>query len=218
MVHLTRRATLAVSLTASLLVAAPASASHQYRETARCASKSVRSVQILVSTSEAIAFRKFKRISGRNEYVSYACMRRGAGAIEKLKGSEYSLSRVRPQLAGRYVAFRRLDELNEFSSASGLVVQDLRTGEIAYETARDGSYVQSWVVKRNGSVAWIDFPPEDEPGGSRVWKRDVTTAGERQQLDSAASGEIDWESLRLSADRRQVLWTKSGAQQSAPID
>jgi hypothetical protein len=217
MIHLRRSAILAVSLTASLSLAAPAVASHQYRDTVRCAGKTVRNVQVLVSTSEATAFRKRFPTRPYATYASYACMRRGAGSIERLKRSEYSLSRVRPQLAGRFVAFRRLDELNEFSSASGIVVQDLRTGTIVYESPRDGaSYMTAWVVKRNGSVAWVDFPQEE--GGPRVWKVDLTTAGEQQLLDSATGSEIDFQSLRLSADRRQVLWTKSGAQQSAPID
>jgi hypothetical protein len=218
MVQHCTRAILAASLTAFLALAAPAAASHQYRDTARCASKTVRNVQVLVSTSEAVAFRKRFPTRPYATYASYACMRRGAGSIERLKRSEFSLSRVRPQLAGRYVAFRRLDELNEFSSASGIVVQDLRTGTIAYESPRDGSYMTDWVVKRNGSAAWIDFPPEDQ-SGIRVWKVDSTTGGQRQPLDS---GEpvigADFQSLRLSADRRQVLWTKNGAQQSAPID
>lgn len=201
----------------SLMLAAPAAASHQYRDTVRCASKTVRNVQVLAQTSEATAFRKRFPTRPYATYASYACMRR-AGSVERLKGSEYSLSRVRPQLAGRYVAFRRLDELNEFGSAAGIVVLDMRTGEILYESPRDGSaYMLRFVVKRNGSAAWFDSPQE-EPG-IRVYKFDSTTAGDRQLLSSfSVVTQRDVESLLLISGRRQVLWTENDEPKSAPID
>jgi hypothetical protein len=212
-----KRSILVVSAAGALALAAPASASHQYRDSVRCAAKTVRGVQVLVQTSEATAFRKRFPTRPYATFASYACMRR-AGSIERLKGSEYSLSRVRPQLAGRYVAFRRLDELNEFGSASGIVIQDLRTGAIAYESPRDGSaYMLRFVVKRNGSAAWFDSPQE-EPG-IRVYKFDAATAGNRILLSSftgATQGDV--ESLRLSDDRRQILWTENDVPKSAPID
>lgn len=205
------RTALAAAVAGALALAAPAQASHQYRDTVRCASKTVRGVQVIASSSEATAFRK--QFPGRR-YASYACMRRGAGSIERLKGSEFTLSRVQPKLAGRFVAFRQLFELNEFAAVSGIVVLDMRTGAIVHESPDDGNaYLLSWVLKRNGSAAWIDSL-QDQPG-SRVFKFDATTGGDAQQLDSGA---VDPQSLRLSSDRRQVLWTKSGAEQSAPID
>jgi hypothetical protein len=201
-----------IGVLAALSTAAPASASHQYDDTARCASKTVRSVQIVTSSSEAIAFRKAKRVDGRTVYRTYACMRR-SGPITFLKRSEFSGSTVAPRLAGRYVAFRRLDELNEFVRASGLVVLDMSTGEVKLETPRGESHLDSFVVKRNGSAGWVNYPYEE--GVPSAWKADVTTGGAPAKIDE---GEIRQLSLRLSADRRELLWTKSDSRRSAPID
>jgi hypothetical protein len=212
-----KRSIFVVSAAGALALAPPASASHQYRDSVRCAGKTVRNVQVLEQTSEATAFRKRFPTRPYATYASYACMRR-AGSIERLKGSEYSLSRVRPQLAGRYVAFRRLDELNEFGSASGIVILNMLTGAIVYESPRDGvAYMLRFVVKRNGSAAWFDSPQE-EPG-IRVYKIDATTAGNRQLLSSFTQvTQRDVESLILLPDRRQILWTENDEPKSAPID
>jgi hypothetical protein len=207
------RISIAAACVLVLALAAPASASHQYRSTAHCATKSVRSVQIVTTSSAAIAFRKRKQGAGGTGYVTYACLRRG-GAIHRLKGSEVSGSRVRPVFAGRFVGFKQIFVLTEFGSPSGVVVQDLRTGAITTEAHEDGSSLHAFVLKRNGSVAWVDFP--EDSNAPRVWKADSSTAGAPLQLD--ASPEVDFESLRLSSDRRQVLWTRDGAPQSAPID
>jgi hypothetical protein len=188
-------------------------ASHQYDSTVRCAGKTVRSVQIVASSSEAVAFRKAKGRGPYPDYVTYACMRR-SGPINRLKRSEISRSSVRPLLAGRYVAYRQLFFLGEHGSASGFVVLDMRTGTTTLESPPDNSSLIRYVVKRNGSAAWIDIPEDSNEG--RVWKADRTTAGAPQQIDS--SSELGYDSLRLTGDRRQVLWTKAGAQQSAPID
>jgi hypothetical protein len=173
----------------------------------------VRSAQSVVSSSEAVAFRKRRGSGATARNVTYACMRGGAGPIIRLKRSEEGGSRVRPLLAGRYVAYRRVFFLNEFGSASGLVVQDMRTGAVGLELPYDESNLHSYVVKRNGSVAWLDLP--EDAIRRRLWKADRSTGGEPQLLDSGT--EIDADSLRLSTDRRRVLWTRDGAQ-SAPIN
>jgi hypothetical protein len=196
----------------ALAVAAPAQADHQYSDVVRCASKTVHAAQIVASSSEATAFRKVKRdAQGRTLFRTYACMRR-SGPILFLKGSEFSRAAVEPRLAGRFVAFRRMDEINEFARTSGLVVADMSTGAVRFETSRGEAHVDSFVVKRNGSAAWLDH--DYESGHMVISKVDETTGGSPVLVDQ---GSIRQQSLRLSVDRRDVLWTRNGSQRSAPI-
>jgi hypothetical protein len=205
---------LIAAVAALLSTAALASASHQYDDRVRCASKTVRAAQVVARSSEATAFRKVKRTRQGPQYVTYACMRR-SGPINRLKNSERGRSQVRPQLSGRFVAYRQVFFIGEFGSDEGLVVLDMRTGQDKLETNEPGgSSLLAWVVKRNGSVGWMFIP--DDSNQLQVWKADVTTGGQPQQLDAGDS--IPQDSLRLSADRRQLLWTRDGAARSAPID
>lgn len=203
----------AAALTAALGLAPAAAA--RYDDTVRCKAKTVRNVNVVTRSSEAAVFTKRGLVPGTRiyRYRSYACMFR-AGPISYLSRSDATRSRLDPKLAGRFVAFRQYYGINEFGSESGIVVLDIRTGTVVEESPNEGVNLVSFVVKRNGSAAWIMVP--EESAERTVWKSDVTTGGERQRLD--AGSDIDAASLRLSGDRRTITWTEGGSEQSAPID
>ena len=214
---MTRTAHIAVALATGAALALPtqAAASHQYDGIVGCAAKRVRNVQIVALSPEARVFRKLTRPSGGpGGSVAYACMRR-SGPITRLKGSEFGGGQMRPLLAGRYVAFQHMFGENDDHEDSTLVVLDMKTGRISFEQSRDGTDLADWVVKRNGSVAWLSFAYEGHERGG-VYKVDSTTGGRPQRLASPEEGPI---SLRLSSDRRTVLWKQlDGMERSAPIE
>jgi hypothetical protein len=123
-----------------------------------------------------------------------------------------------PKLAGRYVAFKQTVYVSEFGSASGIKVVDLKTGrtkvgEAGVPGAGGDSHVMSYVVKRNGSVAWVGMGERGEDVS--VLKVDSTTDGPRL-LDSGP--QVDYESLSLAADRRSIGWRNGAEQKTAPLD
>lgn len=74
--------------------------------------------------------------------------------------------------------------------------------------------VESVVVKRDGSVAWI------VEGGSIISAEKTTEVvavshGQERLLDSTAAGIIDPKSLRLHGSK--LTWTRGGAQRSATL-
>jgi hypothetical protein len=209
------RIAFAAAVALTLALPGSAGASHQYDGVVGCAAKRVRNVQIVAMSPDARVFRKLTRPSGGpGGSVAYACMRR-SGPITRLKGSEFGGGQMRPLLAGRYVAFQQMFSENEDNEESGLIVLDMRTGRISFEQPRDNTDLGSWVVKRNGSAAWTTSAYEGgEPGGA--YKLDSTTGGKPQRL---AGPEGSPHSMRLSADRRSVLWMQlDGTERSAPID
>ena len=211
----TIRMAVAVATGTALALPAPAAASHQYDGIVGCAAKRVRNVQIVLFSKEARVFRKLTRPSGGPAgSVAYACMVR-SGPITRLKGSGFGGGQMRPLLAGRYVAFQQMFSENEDHEESGLIVLDMKAGKISFEQARDGTNLSEWVIKRNGSAAWTSFAFEGgDPGG--VYKLDSTTGGKPQRLAGAEGSPF---SLRLSSDRRTVVWKQSdGTERSAPID
>ena len=211
----TTRMVLAAAAGAALALPAPAAATHQYDGVVGCAAKRVRNVQIVAMSPEARVFRKLTRPSGGpGGSVAYACMVR-SGPITRLKGSDFGGGQMRPLLAGRYVAFQHMFSENEDFEESGLVVLDMKTGRISFEQPRDGTNLGDWVVKRNGSAAWTSHAYEGgDPGG--VYKLDSTTGGEPQRL---AGPEGSPHALRLSSDRRSVVWKQvDGTVRSAPLN
>jgi hypothetical protein len=206
---------LAAAAALALALPGSAGATHQYDGVVGCAAKRVRNVQIVAISSEARVFRKLTRASGGpGGSVAYACMTR-SGPITRLKGSSFGGGQMGPLLAGRYVAFQQMFSENEDNEESGLIVLDMRAGRISFEQPRDNTDLGSWVVKRNGSAAWTTSAyGGGEPGG--VYKLDSTTGGKPQRL---AGPEGFPRSLRLSPDRRSVLWMQAdGSERSAPID
>jgi hypothetical protein len=211
----TIRIAVVVATGTALALPAPAAASHQYDGVVGCAAKRVRNVQIVAFSKEARVFRKLTRPSGGpGGSVAYACMVR-SGPITLLKGSGFGGGQMRPLLAGRYVAFQRMFSENEDHEESGLIVLDMKAGQISFEQARDSTNLSDWVIKRNGSAAWVSFTFEGgDPGG--VYKLDSTTGGKPQRL---AGSEDNPGVLRLSSDRRTVQWQlRDGTERSAPIN
>ena len=213
-------ATLRITATAvvaciPLALAEPAAA---YDSTVRCAGRTVRHVGVVTRSPEAVVFRRHRPTSHGQASVAYACLL-VPGSIWRLKGSDFTRRQLAPQLAGRFVAFREILELNEFGSVADVVVLDIKTGKIKVEqSAMPGSEsgsrpLLSFVVKRNGSVAWLGLGDSSEA----VWKVDLTTGAEPQRLDSSPPA-IGQESFRLSPDRRRVLWTKGKGRRSAPLN
>jgi hypothetical protein len=198
---------------ASLGLAAPASANHQYRSTATCNGRPVKKVQFLDRSSEAAVFLKRRtRENGTVASVAYACLRRAP--IRRLGNHiRYAV------LAGRFVAVRSTF-VSEFNSSSGLHVMDLSTGKFVTNARGmptspedEDTHVLKIVLKRNGSVAWVGS--NNVASQFAIWKVDRTGSGP-QQLD--AGPRIDRLSLRLRADRTAVVWTNDGETRSGPID
>ena len=213
--RLARLATLAAAVALPLSLPGVAGANHTVKRdrAVKCGTKVVRSVAIEARTREAVVFTKAKKVGPDRFAVHYACLVRGP--IRRLDDVNRSRQVSDPQLAGRFVAFERTLYLTEFDYASGIVVLDLRTGvrtvqHTATPDTEGDSVVHGFVVKRNGSVAWIGT---DEQGSAGVFKVDTTTTAP-QRLDS---GQIDLASLRLTADRNSVVWISGGEQRTAPL-
>jgi hypothetical protein len=189
----------------------------EFDRAVRCNGKTVRSVELVTRSRDGAVFRKLKRgPDGGQVPVTYACLLR-SGAIERLDAPALGRTARDPALSGRYVGFRSSFLVSEFDSASDMVVVDLRTGRTeANEPANPGSGADSevltFVVKRNGSVAWTAVGVRGED--VTVWKLDLGATGP-QQLDRGSA--IDYRSLRLSADRRSVHWRNAGAERTAPL-
>jgi hypothetical protein len=223
-------ATVLAAMLAAAWAGSPAEASHLggYDETVRCATHAVRDAQIVEQSTEAVAFRKLKETNGRVLPVSYACAyRRGDSnrSVRQLDHPARSRWAEGARLAGPWVAYRLVDRSNASIPSSVFEVVNLRFGGTwSYfpkpddaDTAVD---VVSFVLKRNGSVAWISVGyPTEEQG---VWKDDssfdLLDDDDLPRLD-ASPPPIDTHSLRLSSDRRRVLWRRAGesAYRSAPL-
>ena len=211
-----------IAAAATLAVAAPAHAGHtvDYADAVRCAGKTVRDVQLETRSSEAAVFQKRKRTTSGVEPVTYACLTRG-GSIERLDAPGRAIRAFDAALAGRYVGYVREDLSDQFTVPSQLGVVDLRTGTHRIVSAapnpddRDTS-VRGFVIKRNGSVAWIAVG--DPSGDNAVFKLDATTS-QPHRLDAAPGPGFDPRRLRLSADRRTLLWRRYGdtTDRSAPL-
>jgi hypothetical protein len=202
-------------LAVALAFVGNADASHQYDDEVRCRGKLVRSVQLVAGNRESSVFRKLRPGPGSGTVsVAYGCLRSG-GKITRLGFA----NRVDgPKFAGRYVGFRQTIYVSEFGSASGIKVVDLRTGATKVsepgEPGGDGdSHLAMFVLKRNGSVAWIGLPQSFDRGS--IWRVD-RSAAQPQRLGGGP--DIDFESLRLSADRRSLHWRNGGQEETAAID
>ena len=205
---------LTLAAAASLLAAAaPAHASHRsaYRDSVRCDGKTVRSVQLDTRTREAAVFQKVKTTRSGTFPYTYACLVRG-GSIERLDDPARSYRAFDAALAGRFAGYELEDLSDQFTVPSTLAVVDLKAGVHRRISAspnaedRDVS-VRTFVLKRNGAVAWI--AAGDPSGDQAVFKEDTSTVAP-QQLDAAPGPGFDPRSLRLSADRRTVLWRRTG--------
>jgi hypothetical protein len=208
---------------ASLALAAPVSAGHKttYDDSVRCAGKTVRNVQLETRSSEGAVFQKRKRTTSGVQAVTYACLLR-SGSIERLDDPARAIHAFDAALAGRFVGYEREDFSDQFTVPSTLGVFDLKTGTRRIISATPNSSdrdtaVRAFVIKRNGSVAWLAVG--DPSGDQAVFKLDATT-DDPERLDFASGvARFDERALRLSADRRAVLWRMRGetTDRSAPL-
>jgi hypothetical protein len=219
---------LAVTALAWASLAAPAHGAHlsDYDETVRCPSKAVHDVQVVERSSEAVVFRKLRPTENGPRPVSYACAFRTdelRQSIWRLDDPEPSRRAVGARLAGVFVAYRLVYDTGP-DPYSEMVVKSLLTSDTLSsfpkpEESDSSSTVASFVVKRNGSIAWIGVGhPSGEQG---VWKVDADDdwlEPEMPRLDASPPA-IDTRSIRLSADRRRVMWRRAGesAYRSAPL-
>jgi hypothetical protein len=119
------------------------------------------------------------------------------------------------QLAGRYVAY--YEYVEEFFEPVYVVVHvyDLVRGREKLRDHMDSA--GDLVVKRNGSVAWIESSdPAQE--GERVWEvHAISNEDGRGEVVLDRGTGVEPTSLALSKDRRTVLWRNEGERKSAPL-
>lgn len=189
-------------LVASLAAALPAQASHG------CSAWRSKGAKLIVKTREAVVFSK--------GVYYYGCLA-STGTVRRLpeEGGGIDVAGPdAPQLAGRYVAY------NTSGSGIGdefdrLYVYDLRVGRRFL--VESSTFIRDIVLKRNGSVAWIEAAPADV-GDAPVWDVRAWSNEDRQGsvlLDRGA--DIAPESLVLTPDRLRIEWTRGGAARSAPL-
>jgi hypothetical protein len=204
---------IAVIALATGLLLAPAAAD------ARRHGCKVRHAKTIEHSRRAVVFQKVKPEpdlpSGKATFT-YGCMFR-VGRIRRLPDNPrgFIVAR-RPKLAGRYVGFEKSYEEGEFGFFSYMVVLDLRNGHVITEkpatSKSQTGTIFDFVLKLNGSVAWVGRDEEGD-GSVELWKVDRQTS-DGSLLDT----NVDVTSLRLSGDRRSVLWRKGDAERSVPID
>jgi hypothetical protein len=214
---------LAVNCLLLLCLAPAAQADHlvEGRDSARCGSKRVTGVKALAQSSESIVFEKTKvnRYGSRLPYA-FGCVKK-SGPIRRLPVNPDSFYRVRgAAVAGRFALLVKRSEEGEFDYWDNVVTFDLAAGRTVAESpavsgsAFPDSYVASYVLKRNGSSAWIGQDLDD--GRREVWKREAG-ASTPALLDSSAGVDATVP-VRLSPDRRRVVWRSGGSERSASID
>jgi hypothetical protein len=207
-----RRATLVLTVLAIAtvaLAAAPASAAR------RCSVPP--GARVLDRTSEAVVWTRgtfatfgCHRSAGRNRRLP----NEGGGIRGEQRGSPSRPGL--PTLSGRYVGYVT------FGSAIGdefdrMYVYDLIRGRV--KSIGSSNFVRTFVLKRNGSVAWVQssiVQPADP--NQDVYEVRKIAHDERQGnvlVDRGAG--IDPASLALSSDRRSITWTNGGAQRTASL-
>jgi hypothetical protein len=200
----TRRLAFATALCAALVLgaAAPAEATHG------CGSARSKGARIVVKNREAVMFTK--------GFFYYGCLS-SVGTVRRLPDEGGGIDITPPEipvLAGRYVAYATTGSAigDEFDR---LYVYDLRLGRrFLFESS---TFIRTVVLKRNGSVAWVEAAPVDA-GDATVWDVRKWANEEREGSVLVDRGsEIDPESLTLAPDRTSISWTRGGATRSASL-
>lgn len=223
-----RRLAVVVGVTAlAMVVAAPASAGQRDGCT-------VRGATVVVRTDTGIVFVKRKSVDGRTVRRVYGCLFR-YGRIVSLgsRRQSFTVSGVdsdgaRPAIAGRYVAYGQNFGERTRTGARGVNVVDLSTGTwvAGFQYALDNAWdLSRLVVKRTGSVAWSGHEGPVGANPNRVSKIDIVHPVGPQPVSTRTVLDEDPGvvpgSLRLSADRRSIIWRKCGetscADVSAPL-
>ena len=198
------------ALVAALAVAVPLGGGAPAEATHGCGAARSKGARIIVKTREAVVFTKRLDV--------YGCLA-SVGSVRELPteggGIDVSGRRDGPQLAGRYVAY------STFGSAIGdefdrVYVYDLRLGR-TFQIA-GSNFVGAIVVKRNGSVAWIDHPAAVVTPGEDVLQVRKWAYEERQGVVLVDRGSgIDPDSLALSPDRTGISWARGGVTRTASL-
>ena len=208
-----------VAVAGSLTWSSAASASHlrPYDQTLRCATKTVRDVQVVEESPSAVVFRKLKDTGAGVKPTSFACAyRRGAlrQSVHRLDDPAHSRRAEGARLAGVFVAFRLADRSpDRTADSSELVLINLVYGgrwsffpePDPADTAVD---VVAFVVTNTGAAAWLATGyPSGEQG---LWRADANWFGEELPRLDGSPHTVEAGSLRLSRDRRRVQWRRRG--------
>lgn len=155
----------------------------------------------------------------------YGCIY-SVGTVRRLPGgtdqSAFAQINFRSiKLDGRYVAYWNFDEEGAGDVGySSLFVYDLKTGEIkvreeaAPETAQ-GHRVTAFVLKANGSVAWIGEAANGSEKEYFVQKIADEEGNGKQVLDRGAN--IDPQSLAKAYDGLSIYWRNGEGLKTAPL-
>jgi len=121
-----------------------------------------------------------------------------------------------PRLEGRYVAYAT------FGSAIGdefdrVVVFDLRRGRVKFESG--AVFVTSLVLKKNGSVAWIqDSEVQSADRDAPLYEvHEISAVDLQGDLLLDRGHGIDPKSLAKSSDGESVSWQNGAETRSAPL-
>jgi hypothetical protein len=193
----------------AVALAFASSADAAYDSNIRCGTQVVPNVQFETRTSEAAVFRTRQRTSSGVRKTTFACLR-STGPVRRLDNPGGQIRADDAELAGRFVGYERTDVSEQFRP-SDMVVVDLRTGQsrTLQGSANDqdtDTRVRAFVLKRNGSVAWIT--QGDPSAAEGLWKDD--TSDPDPQLVDSSPPPFDAARLRLSSDRRSVLYRHVG--------
>lgn len=113
-------------------------------------------------------------------------------------------------LGGSVIAYEKFVVVPEGRSDWMVIVLDLRTGRVLHRVASMGGFVQSLVVRSDGSVAWI-VDEGGMPEESKVVSVDTTGTH-----TLAAGVGIAPTSLALAG--RTLYWTQNGTPFSALLN
>jgi hypothetical protein len=193
----------ALCLAGALAAAVPAQATHG------CGAARSQGATIVTKTREAVVFTKRQSVYGCLASVGSIRTLPDEGGGLDLNGSD------RPVLSGRYVAY------STFGSAIGdefdrVYVYDLRLGKRFLVVG--SNIVRAIVLKRNGSVAWIEDSTVDPGGETPVYQLRKFAYEERQGVVLVDRGaDIEPGTLALSPDRTAIGWIRGGTPRTASL-
>ncbi len=174
----------------------------------RCrAASTAKGTRIVRKTSSAVVFERRGGVFG--------CTYSG-GRVAELIDEGGGIDTRHLVITGRYAGYTTLGSAigDEFDR---VVVWDLRTGRLRYEVGSNS--VTSFVVKSNGSFAWIQYStvaPADQ--NRSVYELHEFSAVDREgDLLVARGSDISPKSLALSADKGTINWTQGGIARTAPL-
>jgi hypothetical protein len=151
------------------------------------------------------------RVGGRRQFAAYGCFQR-TGKVVYLGGQvvgepPHESPAFDFLLSGRFVAVDNV--VCEPDACRGpMTVHDLRTGAVRNSRRVDGAggVSQSWVLKRNGAIAWTRVLD----GTFEVVKLDRDGEAVIDQGD-----DVDVQSLALAGST--LYWTKAGVPRTAQL-